>query len=244
MLVMIKMKKLLTFMVLGIVFLSLASATVQTLGTFKQGSEVELIQSCADCSYINITSVIYPNSSRALGEVQMVQEGSLWTYSFSNTEELGKYIVCGIGDLEGVNTVWCYDFYISSTGKTESIFTGLVSTIFFISILAITFLFFILGFKFSDYNGMGAVALFFYGIGFLFVLYSLFLGYVFAGELGMINQAGLQLTMFKIVGTFIGLLIIGFVIYSLYLAIRAWDFKKNTLNNDDGWDNGLFDSKY
>jgi type III secretory pathway component EscU len=68
----------------------------------------------------------------------------------------------------------------------------------------------------------------------------MFLGYLFANDLGMFSGAGLQLTMFQVVATFIGLLVMGFILYVLVVSIKSWNFKKNQLSNDDGWDNGLF----
>jgi hypothetical protein len=47
----------------------------------------------------------------------MTKSGTEYTYSFCNTSDLGVYIVNGVGDLDGVNTVWAYDFTISATGK-------------------------------------------------------------------------------------------------------------------------------
>ena len=93
-----------------------AGALSETLGTFKQGSTIELKQICADCTYNNITRINYPNSSIAISDVQMTQMGSYFNYSFSDTNTVGRYIVNGIGDLGGVNTVWTYYFDVNPSG--------------------------------------------------------------------------------------------------------------------------------
>jgi hypothetical protein len=237
------MKKILLFLMLGIVLISLVSASqLSSFGVFKQGQEIRLSQICGDATYINISSISYPNSSVAVSNVAMISSGNgEFYYTFDKTNDLGRYDVRGISDgCSSDNSVFVYYFEVSYTGKNETITTSIGSSIFFISIIVLTCLFFILGFKFSDYSGLSSVALFFYGTGFIFILYTMFLGYLFANDLGMFSGAGIQLTMFQVVATFIGLLVMGFILYVLVVSIKSWNFKKNQLSNDDGWDNGLF----
>ncbi len=98
--------------------ISFASAEIQTLGTFKQGDSINLVQVCATCTFNNITSVNNPNSFQIVGEQVMTKVGSVYnfTLSFTNTSVLGEYIVTGIGDLDGVNTIWTYNFFITADG--------------------------------------------------------------------------------------------------------------------------------
>lgn len=98
--------------------LSMISATQQTLGTFKQNECVNLIQICANCTYVNISSiVISPLSTQISGEVSMEKLGTLYNYTFCSTSQLGEYIVNGFGDENGVITVWSYNLFITSTGS-------------------------------------------------------------------------------------------------------------------------------
>ena len=96
------------------------SAEQQTLGTFKQNDCINLIQSCSNCTYVNISSVNYPSGSEALGQVEMVKSGTSYTYIFCNTEENGRYIVNGFGDLDGSVSVWTYDFIVNSNGDENN----------------------------------------------------------------------------------------------------------------------------
>ena len=113
------MKKILLTLVLGIFLLSFASAEIQTLGTFKQDNSISLIQICASCTFNNITSVNNPNSFQIVGEQVMTKVGSVYNFTLSsgNTSVLGEYIVNGIGDLDGTNTIWTYNFFITADGK-------------------------------------------------------------------------------------------------------------------------------
>ncbi len=94
----------------------------QTLGTFETGSDVTLIQSCDSSSYSNITKIAYPNSTLAVDtETIMVANGNTYSYIFSDTQPLGRYLVYGHCDEAGTDTVWVYDFEITRTGDQVSL---------------------------------------------------------------------------------------------------------------------------
>lgn len=96
-------------------------AEQQNLGTFKRYGCVNLIQTCANCTYVNFTSVLYPNSTQALGNVLASNlTNSIFNYTFCSTNALGQYIVNGIGNPNWVDTIFSYTFYITPTGTKES----------------------------------------------------------------------------------------------------------------------------
>ena len=96
------------------------NAEVQTLGTFKQNTCVNLIQTCSNCSYSNISSVIAPNSASLLGQVVMTKISNVYNYSFCSTSQIGSYIVNGISDVDGSQVVWAYDFQITPSGSNNN----------------------------------------------------------------------------------------------------------------------------
>ncbi len=98
-------KKLLMCFILGIFLISLASATT-LLGTYKQWECVTLIQTCPDCSYNNITNVIYPNSSIAVSNVTMYKDNTFYNYEFCGPSATGIYLVNGNGDEGGLKDTW------------------------------------------------------------------------------------------------------------------------------------------
>jgi len=141
------MKKLLTFLLIGIILLNVVAATKPDLGVFKRGEPISLRQICGDCTYNNITSVVYPNSSIILSHVAMTKSRVEYNYTLDGTytDLLGEYIVNGVGDLGGDPTAWVYTFEVTGTGVTlttqNSIFyifmVGLLILIFFIILLFI-----------------------------------------------------------------------------------------------------------
>ena len=143
------MKKIM-FLILGIFFLSFASAQIQSLGVFKIGNDINLIQTCDNCTFNNITSVLYPNSSVAISNVQMTKDGTFYNYTFSDTNTIGTYIVNGFGDLDGIDTVWNYDFEITSFGtkiSNSGIIYAVLLIIIFLMDLLVFFLIYRLGYE-------------------------------------------------------------------------------------------------
>lgn len=106
---------------------------IPTLGVFKVDTCVELKQTCANCSFVNLTTIIFPDSSTANINAEMTKSGSGFNYTFCNNTMLGKYIVNGIGDPQGVATIYAYDYSITTTGNsypyTIPLFLGLVAFI-------------------------------------------------------------------------------------------------------------------
>jgi hypothetical protein len=114
---------------------------IQSLPPVKQFQCIQLKQVCGTCTYNNITSVSYPNSSIALGEVQMTKTGNEYTYEFCSTVVLGKYIVNGYGNPSGSIETWAYDFNVTTTGQegnnTIPLFLALGGFIIFITAVLI-----------------------------------------------------------------------------------------------------------
>jgi len=118
------MKKILMVLLMGMLLLSFANAEQDNLGTYTQGENVELLQICGTCTYNNITSIIYPNSSHVAIDDAMTKRGMEYTYTLTQTSQVGTYSVNGFGDLDGTATAWAYEFEVTENGlkaPTENI---------------------------------------------------------------------------------------------------------------------------
>lgn len=133
------MKKIILIVFLALFLISFVNAEQQSLGTFKKDSCVNLIQTCSNCSFINITSVVYPNSTNAITNKLMTKSNSLYNYSFCLTNVSGTYIVNGLGNPDGINTVFAYDFEINPIGipATEVRATAMNRAVYILFIIAI-----------------------------------------------------------------------------------------------------------
>ena len=138
------MKKILLFLILGLFLVSLTSAEVQTLGTFKRYECIGLIQTCSNCTYNNISNVIYPDSLLALSENVMTKVDTNYNHTFCNTSELGEYIVNGFGNPDGEKTAWNYNLFITETGKED---VSVLNNPLLIILIALALIFLIIGIK-------------------------------------------------------------------------------------------------
>ena len=116
-------------LVLSMLFISFASASIQTLGTFKSGEDINIVQTCTSCSFNNISAITYPNSTFVLqGETSMDNVGSSYNYTLDgdNSQAVGEYIVQGHGDLDGADQDWTYNFFITTNGEDVDLSNGII----------------------------------------------------------------------------------------------------------------------
>jgi hypothetical protein len=134
------MKKLLLFLILGIFMISLANAQIQTLGTFTVNKSVVLLQSCSNCTSINISSVYSPSGIIVVRNVAMTRNLTLFNYTLNSTlaNEVGRWIVTGITNNDGINVNFAYDFYLNEGGSDITTPQGIL---YFIALALATFLF-------------------------------------------------------------------------------------------------------
>ena len=131
-----KMNKILLIGLIMLIALPFVLGEEQGLGNFKKGECIELIQNCANCTYINFTSVYDPNMDLIVLGAEAQKNGNDYNYSFCQTDKIGRYLVNGIGDVDGKDKAFSYDFYITTEGQSESNYIiVLIVLIFFYFIL-------------------------------------------------------------------------------------------------------------
>lgn len=114
------MRKQIFLLLLAILFIvPMISAECAYYGTFKLNENITLVQTCSDCTWINITGVTAPDSSSALAETPMLVVGGQFQYLFTNASEMGTYTVTGRGD-DSYADVWCYTFNTNGSGQIVS----------------------------------------------------------------------------------------------------------------------------
>lgn len=122
------------FLLVGLMLsIPLISANLESLGIFSKDQEVRISQVCSDATYINISSITYPNSTTAVSNVEMISAGSgEFYYLFNSTNLLGRYDVRGISD--GCEGTFATYFQINLSG-IEKDTTLIVSNIFLILLI-------------------------------------------------------------------------------------------------------------
>jgi len=153
-------KKGFAFLLLGLLLITTISAAQTSLGTFKQGEDINIFQVCDSCTAITISAINYPNSSTVVSDISMsTTDNKYYNYSLNGSlvDAKGTYTVNGFDD---VDNSFAYDFFITSTGDT---FTTQTSIFYFGVMVLLVFLFLlcIAGFtflpSFDNYDSDGTL---------------------------------------------------------------------------------------
>jgi len=216
--------------VIGFVFLialfaiTLASAQIETLGTYKHNDCIELKQTCSNCTYVNISSILFPNSTLAVNtDVEMLGSGTDYNYTFCDTDAIGQYIVNGYADVDGEQTVWAYDFKITNSGYdiTEG-YTGIISMVLLI-IYGISIFFIIVAYK----TPSGGFKVFFVLLSFVFLLLSMIASMVVVQSTGLSPALGTTLSAFIFVlGTVFFIMFVYALIKQTKEALDLYNFNR------------------
>lgn len=145
-------KKLGLAIILAIFLISFVSSTQQSFGTFKLNQCINLKQICANCTYVNITSVISPTGATALTQTVMTKLGSEFSYNFCNATTTGNYIVSGLGDPDSSPSVWVYDFEVTATGSNFTVGKSITYILIFIFSVSVFVILLILGIALPSKN--------------------------------------------------------------------------------------------
>lgn len=140
-----KMNKLL-FVIIGMFFIASAVALEQSLPPQKQYGTVLVWQSCDNSTYSNITSIKNGALTMLASTAMPNIEAGYYSYSFTNTSQLGIYIVNGYCDENGVKKNWAYNFEVTPNG--EEMGAGTSTFLIFICLAVVLLL---LSFIFKNY---------------------------------------------------------------------------------------------
>jgi len=120
-----------------IMALPIVIATQEVNNPFKQNTCVQLVQSCDNCTYVNFTSVSFPDGKFTILNIAGEKHSTDFNMSFCNTSQIGTYIIRTAGDLNGVPTNGNFNIYINPSGSTfnnviyEYLFFVLITLIFY-----------------------------------------------------------------------------------------------------------------
>jgi hypothetical protein len=111
----------LVFILAGFLSISALPMISASLGTFEQNTDVQLVQTCNNCTYCNLTSIrrTSPTALTLLNNVVMTQNGAEFNYNLSrgNISTIGAYKYCyDCGNPEDRIT-GCIDFNVTPSGE-------------------------------------------------------------------------------------------------------------------------------
>ena len=104
------MKQYVTLMLGFVITLFLIQSATALLGTYQVETDVDLIQTCNNCTYCNLTSIKYPNGTNILTNVEMNKNTTYY-----------NYVLAG----GNITTVGTYTYYYDCGNDAESITGGI-----------------------------------------------------------------------------------------------------------------------
>lgn len=114
---------------------------VSAVDIVRKDSCTNIIQTCGNCTFSNVTSILYPNGSIQLSQLVMTKTGTVYNLTFCKTQTTGNYIITGSYNPTGLTSTWTTNFLVNSQGKIYSTTDGLV----YLGIIAILISIFLLG---------------------------------------------------------------------------------------------------
>jgi len=116
---------ILSILLVTIFILSMVSATSPTETYLpqpvKQGTCATLSQSCSNCSYVNITTLTYPNGTISYLNSVMTKNDIDYNYTFCDTEQLDWYIYNTKGNPDGITSTQPISIIVTATGSDMNI---------------------------------------------------------------------------------------------------------------------------
>lgn len=79
---------------------------------------VNLVQTCANCTSVNVTSVLKPVTKENLlsNTIEMGKNGTSYNYTFCKNNVVGTYIVQGEADPDGEIIIWSAEYKVTPGG--------------------------------------------------------------------------------------------------------------------------------
>jgi hypothetical protein len=141
---------------------------------FKQYDIITLKQTCDSCTYVNLSSISYPNSTLSYINSLMTKQGVDYNYSFSDTSTLGTYLYVVAGDKDSGFDTETFCFEVTTSGKDSNNKIPLFLLGFSILILILGFIFKSppVGFFAGILLSMTGIYVMIYGLGDIADLYT------------------------------------------------------------------------
>ena len=184
----------------------ICSISASSLGTFQKGECIELYQFCDDCTYVNLTSITFPNSSLAYFNTQMTKTNSNFNYTFCDTSTRGDYSYTVCGDKGGSNTCENIEFSITEGGDNFD----LPQAIMVLAQFGLVALFFGIGLTFKKEK---------WKLRTFFFIIALLMGVIFLNSIRIIIGTSTNLSKMGNVSLILGIVVLLFMF--LYLFINA-----------------------
>jgi len=221
----------------------LISFTSASLGVFKQSDCIQLYQFCDDCTYVNVTTVQYPDGTIETLNKAMEKNDVDYNYTFCDTTNLGTHYYIVKGDKAGATTTERLEFEITPLGTSQSTSQGIGSFGYLFLMIALMFVFGYMSFKFFNTENWWIMGILFGFISLTLLVYNSWLGYEYRNILTGLPSSNIPETLFWIL---LFILVLG-SLTCVVLLFRHWrkifkymkkEIKRKEPNDEDveDWD--------
>jgi len=195
-----KLKIMLLFLLISLPLVSSMGFSNINLGGVKKNDCVIIIQTCDNCTYVNLTRVTINNKNISYPNLQMTSpvQGN-YNYSYCNNGELGNYIVTTCGNSNGGYTCDNFNYVVTNSGyiKTTSESLGLLGYL-MIYIFLTAFLL-ILGVYLTNSDYLWILGILFIFLSLILLIYVNWLGVEYYTSYTNANNTDMPETIFWIV---------------------------------------------
>lgn len=239
------MNKKLFILLVCLLFLPSFSSSL-SIGTFEQGKEMQITNYCSsgDCTYVNLTSIIYPNGSIFDVNIAMTNHNQLFSYNYTPTD-LDVYYFTTCGNPGGESVCDQDEFTITKTGYVDVLPYIYINFILLLLLSGFLILVIILHSKIdfeqwnekiiSRYKDTNPVKVLFCGLLYCFMKDTFFIYYLIGWPiLIVINDIMYTFNItaiYTLLSNMIDLYSIGIYIVGLLFIGMAYQFLKETWNS-------------
>jgi len=168
------------------VFFLISCISATSIGTFEKNTDIELYQTCNNCTYCNFTTIKYPNSTNISTNIAATQSGTYYYYLLAagNITENGKYSYtydCG-NAVESLTDTLFFD--VNPTGIDLSGSSNIAIGVLF-GALVLAIIFITIGFRLASNPKMMPISFVFVVIAIFLCIYSLHMAWSFSNDILM-----------------------------------------------------------
>ena len=217
----------------------------QSPGTYRLNENAFLIQSCDNCTSVNISGVILGDKTNITLNAIMAEDNGFFWYTLNSTYVTypGEYIASGIADPNGILTRWSYRFTVSQLAINQSTSQAIGSAIYLVLMVVLMFGVGFVGFKLAKSDTWWILGIFFMFFAWLLLVYNTFLGYQYHSIFTGLPDSGTPEIIFYIL---VLILVLGLLACTALLFLR-WrevlkymkkEIKRKEPNDEDleDWD--------
>lgn len=185
------------------------------IGPVERNTCVDLWQTCPDCSYVNISQVLYPNTSIAVSNVEMTKAGTNYNYTFCLTSADGDYVYKTYGNSSenGICTQ-NVNFKVTPNGEEPTTATAFL----YIALFAVLIFFLILIFYAHMHDESQLAKFWWFAFMWIPIWAILFVGWNMANDF-LTSQGAIQAILYwawLVIGIAYPFLLLGMVLYTFY----------------------------